>query len=46
MAGEGATQEGRLPSRYYAEQVRVSLEAEPEEQLQDLLSGAEEKNGT
>ena len=43
MVSEGATQEGRLPGRYYAEQVRVSLEAEPQEQLQDLLSDAEEK---
>lgn len=43
MVGERATQEGRLSGRCYPEQVRVSLEAESQEQLQSQLSDAEEK---
>jgi hypothetical protein len=44
MSSERVTDEGR-PSggRYYAEHVRVSLETEPQEQLQSVLDAAEAK---
>lgn len=44
MTSERVTEEGRPSgSRYHAEHVRVSLETEPQEQLQSVLDAAEEK---
>ncbi len=43
MPTERATEEGHPSSRYYAEHVRLTQDAEPQEQLQGVLDAAEEK---
>ncbi len=43
MFDKGATKEGQPPGRYHADNVRVSGETDPQEQLQEVLASAEAK---